>query len=243
MTWFDDNERKAYPLTGADDGLIPQDVIDDILVHTSAALGTELALTSMVITGLIVSVVFSINGTPVAYATVENTDDLVQVATPLEPIVAGTSGFVVFGSGIRRQLLNVSGNYPVLDSCVVLFEASPTAPTLIVQGRELFGRVTLEAGTDISITAEDVVIQGVGTRRAAVFRLADGIRGEPVGALFRSAEADLQTAPVRLINGCPPPLEIRVVVVKELPTEADVTVVTDVLNHTIAIVDGGVPCS
>lgn len=243
MTWFDDNERKAYPLTGEDDGAIPQDVLVDVLVHAPVSLGTRLELTSMVVSRLIVSVVFSIAGTPVAYATVPNTDDLVQAETPLNAITAGVSGFVVLGSGIRRELLNVSGSYPVLDSCVILFQSAPTTPTLTVQGRELFGQVILEAGTDVTITAEDVSIQGVGTKRAAVFRLSSTVRGDPVGAAFRSAEADLATPAVRLINGCPPPLALAVVVIKELPTEASVTVTPDVPNHAIAFIDGGEPCS
>jgi hypothetical protein len=167
----------------------------------------------------------------------------VQSEVVLEPIVSGVSGFVVFGSGILRQRLNVTGSYPLQDSCVILFTAAPTTPTLMVQGRELFGQVVLEAGSDIEITAEDLTIQGVGVKRCAVFRLASAVRGEPVSSEYRSAEADLLTPPIRLINGCPPPLSMAVIVVKELPTEADVTVVPDAANHAVVFLDAGEPCA
>jgi hypothetical protein len=243
MTWFDDNERKSYPLTGADDGMVPQDVLVDVLIHAPASLGSMVELTSIVVTGLVVSVVFSIAGVPVAYVTTENNTDLVQTEVALNPIVSGVSGFVAFGSGILRQRLNVTGSYPVQDGCVVLFTAAPTTPTLTVQGRELFGQVALEAGSDIEITAETLVIQGLGPKQCAVFRLAPAVRGEPVSSSYRSAEADLLTPPIRLINGCPPPLSLAVVVIKELPTEADVTVVPDAGNHAIMFTDTGEPCS
>jgi hypothetical protein len=243
MTWFDDNERKAYPLTGDDDGAIPQDVLADLLIHAPNALGTSVAVTSVVVTSLVVSVVISISGTPAAYATIENSPDLAQTEVPLSAIVSGVSGFVVFGSGVQRQRLNVTGTYAVQDSCVVQFEASPTTPTLMVQGRELFGQVVLEAGADIEITAENVVIDGLGTKRAAVFRLAAGVRGEPVAAAYRSAEATLLTPPVRLINGCPPPLSLAVVTIRELPTEAVIGVAADPVNHAIRFVDSGAPCT
>jgi len=244
MTWLDDNERKSYPLIGDDDGMVPHDVIVDLMLYGPATLGSRATLTSVVVTDLVVSVVISVAGVPVAYLTVPNTEDLVQTpGVPLEPVVAGTSGFIVFGSGIRRRRLNVTGTYHIVDAAVILFDSAPTTPTLLVQGRELFGRVTLEAGSDIEITAEDVVIQGVGTRRAAVFRLASGVRGEPVGTSYKSAEADLGTPAVRSINGIPPPLQLAVVVIKELPTEADVTVVPDPGNHAVGFLDYGEPCA
>jgi hypothetical protein len=243
MTWYDDNERRAYPLTGDDDGAVPADIVVDILVHAPQGLGAALSVASVVVTSLVVSVVLAIDGAPVAYVTAENTEDLVQNAVPVAPIAAGVSGFVTFGSGIRRQRLNVTGTYGVLDSCLVSFPVSPSVPTLTVQGRSLFGRVVIEAGTDITITAEDVVIDGVGTRRAAVIRLAEAVRGEPVGAGFKSAEAALATSPVRLINGVPPPLQIQTVVIKELPTEAAVDVVPDTVNHAVVFRDHGEPCA
>ncbi|HPS76605.1 MAG TPA: hypothetical protein PLS53_00455 [Thermoanaerobaculaceae bacterium] len=243
MTWFDDNERKSYPLVGDDDGLVPHDILVDVMVYAPSAVGTRLTLTSIAVTDLVVSVVFSLDGTPACYATVTNSEDLVQSSVQLEPIATGVSGFVVFGSGIRRRRLNVTGTYGVVDSAAVLFDSAPLTPTLTVQGRELFGRVTLEAGSDVSITAENVVIQGVGTRRAAVFRLVEAVRGEPVGAAFKSAEADLPAPAVRSINGIPPPLDLAMVVIKELPTEADVDVVPDATNHAITVLDHGEPCA
>ena len=243
MTWFDDNERKSFPLVGDDDGAVPQDILVDVLLHVPAATGSQVELTSIAVTALVVSVVFSVAGVPVAYATVENNADLVQATVPLVPIVTGVSGFVVLGSGIQRHRLNVTGTYKVLDACVISFPAVPTLPTLTAQGRELFGQVTLQAGPNVEITAEDVVIMGVGTRRAAVFRLAAAVSGEPVGTAYRSAEANLTLPAVRLINGIPPPLQIAVVTVKELPTEASVTVAEDIPDHAIDLVDDGEPCA
>lgn len=243
MTWYDDNERISYPLLGEDDGAIPADVLVDILLHAPSSLGSQVEVSSIAVTGLVVSVVLSIAGTPVAYATVENSPDLVQVSVPLVAITPGASGFVVFGSGIQKHRLNITGSYPVMDSCVILFEDPAADPTLRVGGHAFTGQVQLKAGPEISITAEPVVIQGQGSQLAAVIRLAPAAQGEPVGAAYKSAEANLRTPPIRTINGIPPPLTIEVIVVKELPTEAGVVLVEDVANHAIRLRDLGAPCT
>ena len=242
MTWYDDNERISYPLLGEDDGAIAADILADLLLHAPAALGSQVVLTSISVTALVVSVVFSVGGAPVAYATVENTSDLVQAQVPLVPIVAGVSGFVVFGSGITRRRLNVTGAYAVMDSCVILFTAPVTNPTLQVGGNAFTGQVRLQAGSEVTITAELVSILGYGPQLAAVIRLADAVRGEPVGAQYKSAEATLRTPPIRTINGIPPPLTVKVLVVKELPTAPDVVLIEDPVNHAIVLQDAGAPC-
>jgi hypothetical protein len=148
MTWFDDNERKSYPLVGDDDGAVPHDILVDVMVYAPSSLGAHLELMSIAVTDLVVSVVFSIAGTPAAYATVANGEDLVQAPVQLEPIASGVSGFVVFGSGIRRHRLNVTGTYGVLDSAVVLSDSAPTTPTLTVQGRDGDGFTALDDWLD-----------------------------------------------------------------------------------------------
>ena len=242
MTWYDDNERISYPLLGEDDGAIASDILVDLLLHAPSSLGSQAAVTSIAVTGLVVSIVVSVSGTPVAYATVENAPGLPQTEIPLVPIYPGTSGFVVFGTGIRRERLNITGTYPVMDSCVILFTDPVANPTLRVGGHAFTGQVHLRAGAGIEITAETLVIQGQGPQVAAVIRLAPAYRGEPVGAAYKSAEANLATPPVRTINGIPPPLTIQVVVVKELPTEANVALVEDIPNHAVILRDQGEPC-
>lgn len=250
MTWFDDNEQKAYPLVGDGDFAIAHDVLCDVMVHAPDSLGDQAAVTSISVTGLIVSVVISIGGTPAAYVTVPNTEDLIQAPQELQAIASGVSGTVTFGSGIRLRRLRVDGSYPLVDGSLISFHIGLTAPTAVLRGTDLFGRVGLVAGEGIVVEPRELRIQkedlSVITTTAAVIGLEAGSRLTPVNPCEVSAEAgELRTPPIREINGVPPDgagdIDLVALTIQRVPTDGTITPASPEAGKII-FTDTGEPC-
>ena len=237
MSWYDENELIAFPLVGDDDFAIPPDVIADVLIHAPAALGGQAVVTSLSVTGIVVSIVISIGGSPAGFVTVENTPDLVQVPQEIQPVAAGVSGTVTFGSGITRHRLRVDGAYALVDASLIRFDVDLTNPTAILGGTDLFGRVALQAGDGYVVEPRELRIQkedtSVVTVTAAVIGLAEGRRLEPLNPCEVSAEtAELQAPPVREVNGVSPDaagnIDVVALTVQLDPAEGVVTLTSPV---------------
>ena len=250
MTWFDDNQTRAWPLVGDDDYAIAHDVLVDVMVHAPDSLGGQAAVTSISVTGLVVSVVISIDGTPAGYVTVPNTPDLVHAPQELQPIASGISGTVTFGDGVLERRLRVDGTYDLVDEALISFPVDLSTPTAVLRGTDLFGRVALEAGEGITITAEELRVRkedlSIVTTTVAAIALDAESRLVPINPCEVSAEAgDLPTTPVREINGVPPDgagdIDLVALTIQRLPTDGTVSI-TATEPGEMTFTDTAEPC-
>ena len=249
MNWYADNEVRAYPLRGDDDGAIPQDILVDAFLQAPTTLGTALEIYSISVTPLVASVVFAINGEPVAYSTSSNTPDIVHRSLELSPIVAGVRGYFAWGSGVSRSALRVDGAYPLVDTALVGVPLSDDA-TLSLRGHPLTGRVRLIPGPGMRIESGvmDVRLEDttVITTPVAIVRLAGDIRLLPLSPCEISAEASASPQPIRGINGVVPhpdtgDIDLVPLVVKRLESEPDITLESS--PGGLIIRDYGEPCA
>jgi hypothetical protein len=249
MTWYDNNEGIAYPLVGHDDLAIPHSVLVDAVVHAPAAYGSELIVQSISVTALVVSVVFAIDGTPAAYATVAQ-PAAVHEPIPLTPIRAGVSGFCVLGHGIERERLRVDGTYQLVAESLISYPGDVAAATLTSGGHALTGLVKLLAGSGLTVTPELLRIQmpdtTVVTVTCAVISAVDATLIDPVTPCHRAVDGSPLVSAISSINGVPPhpvtgAVDVLVIALRESTADPNVTMTT--LLDQLVITDEGTPCA
>ncbi len=245
MTWYDDNAQKAYPLTGNDDFGVPPDILVDALVYAPEVLGTILTLRSISVTPLVCSVVLSIDGVDVAYATRLQAQMPEYATIQLTPLVAGVSGFVVFGEGIRLTALRVDGPYTFLPECLIRYPYDATNPTVTVGGHVITGLVKLQVGAGMSITRESLRIRKedtsiVTTDCALVSIDDDRLKVDAIPAGMRPAEGSPDVPPIASIEGVEPDTDGDIAIVIENILERPSDPIVAITGVTLT--DGGQPC-
>jgi hypothetical protein len=250
MTWFDNNELISYPLVDDSSGL-DHDVIVDLLIHVPGGFG-DIVISSISVTALVVSVVLSAGGEVIAYITVENTADIVQIPLDLEPVVSGVSGTITLGSGITRRRLRLDGAFAVLPECVIVYPLGSSDPTVTVHGIPIGGRVSMVAGPGVEITAETMRVRlqdsSIVTTTVAKIGLIATNRLVAMNPCEVSAEAEaLRTPPIREINGVLPDingnLEVVAVTIMKAPGEPVVSIVDSGVPGRIFVSDPGDACA
>lgn len=245
MSYYDDNELIAFPLTGNDDLGIPSDVIVDVLIHAPAALGTNLAIRSISVTGLLVSIIFTIDGTDVAVLTALQPEP--QTMLEVTPLLPGVEGFVVLGFGVTRRRLRVDGSYPLMPEALLSYQSSGST-TLSANGHTMTGLVKLTVGAGLSIAARTLTMQtesGVVTALAAVVSITDeSLLVDPVPPCLRSPDGTPKIQPLVGINDvvpdCSGDIGLVIVNVREIPTDAGIVMATKPQGITLS--DEGTPC-
>jgi hypothetical protein len=246
MTWYDQNELIAYPLTGADDNAIPSDVLVDCIVNAPIALGTQLVLRSISVTGLLVSVILRIGSTDVAYLTVPMATLQTHLAIPVVPLAPGVSGFIAFGSGVHQHQLRVDGAYAFMPESLISYQYDAVNPTMTVGGHAMTGLVKLVPGPGLRITGatlrvkrEDAAI--VVTPCALISITNPALLSDPIPESVRPAEGDPAVQPIATINGVAPDsggnITLVVETILQQPTDPVITLVGTQLQ------DGGTPCA
>ena len=246
MTWYDHNETIAYPLTGNDDNMIPQDVLVDCIVYAPASLGTQLIMRSISVTGLLVSVIFKIGTTDVAYVTLPTATLQTHLAIQLIPLAPGVSGFVAFGNGVNLHQLRVDGTYDLMPECLVSYQYDSVDVTLSAGGHPMTGLVSLTVGaglkivgTTLKIKREDSVI--VDTPCALISITDPALLTDPIPESVLPAEGNPGVLPIASINGVFPDddgnIAFTLVNVLQLPSDPVITLVGTELQ------DGGTPCA
>ena len=245
MTWYDSNEQIAYPLTGNDDNMIPQDVLVDCVVNAPESLGTQLLLHSISVTGLLVSVILRIGSTDVAYLTVPMSTLQTHLALALTPLVAGVSGFIAFGNGVYQHQIRVDGAYDFMPECLISYTYDGTDPTLSVGGHVMTGLVKLTVGPGLSIVGttlrikrEDAVI--VDTKCALISIVNTSLFTDPIPPSVLPAEGNPVVLPIASINGVYPDsggnLALALENINQNPADPVITLVGTQFQ------DGGTPC-
>ncbi len=252
MTFYDDNQLRSYPLTGNDDGLLPADCVVDCLVHAVDALGKNLAIASFSSTPGLISVVLSIDGVHVAYATVPRSAFVPHTQVDLIPVVPGASGFIVFGNGLEREQFRVDGPYPLVDEALISYPGATVGGrvvTLETLGHELFGTVLLEGAGGLEVVGRTMRVKKedgsiVTTPVALVRPVLPSLSRDPVSACWMAAEASLSPGGARSLNGVPPSLtgqlEIQVVNIREVTSTPRLLLGSS--GTSILLVDEGRPC-
>jgi hypothetical protein len=238
-------------LVGEDDNQIPQDLIVDCIVHAPSSLGTSLTLSSISVTDLLVSVVLSIDGDPAAYLTLPLADVATHQPLALTAIADGVSGFIAFGEGVNRTNLRADGAYLFMPECLISYEFDDVNPTVVAGGHAFTGLVSLDVGTGLQITAEELRVRNedltITTTTVALISVIDeAIYNDPIPACLRPAEGVNNVLAITEINGVKPDcadgnIDLQFVNIRELPTDAGVTVVQTAQGLTIR--DEGEPCS
>lgn len=250
MTWYDNNEIISYPLVDDSSGL-DHDVIVDLLLHTPGGFG-DVVVSSISVTALVVSVVISAGSEVIAYITVANSPDIIQVPLDLEPVLSGVSGTITLGSGISRRRLRLDGSFAVLPECVIVYPLGASDPTATVHGIPLGGRISLVAGAGVEITAETMRVRlqdsSIVTVPVAKIGLLATNRLLALNPCEVSAEAEaLRTPPIREINGVLPDLngnlEIVAITILKDPGEPEVSIVDSLVPGRIFLLDPGDTCA
>lgn len=250
MSFYDDNELIAFPLVGDDNFLIPHDVLVDCVIHAPAALGTQLAIRSMSLTDLLVSIVLTIDGTDAAYLTVPLTSVTVHGPVEVQPIQDGVSGFLAFGEGINRHNLRVDGTYRLLPECLISYQFDATNPTLAVGPYSLKGLVSLETGDGLTIEPVTMRVRNedasITTTLVGLVTVTDvSIYDDPIPGCLRPAEGSPFISPITSINDVQPDcsgiMTLQIVNVQETPDAPTITPV--IVPMGISWRDEGTPCS
>lgn len=245
MSYYDDNELIAFPLMGTDDLGIPSNILVDALIHAPASLGTNLAIRSISVTGLVVSMIFTIDGVDVATITAVQPEP--QAMLEVTGLVDGVEGFVVLGYGILSQRLRVDGNYPLMPEALLSYQSSG-ATTLSANGHAMPGLVQLTAGVGLTVAARTLTMQtesGVVTALAAVVSITDeAILVDPVPPCLRSPDGTPKIQPLVGINDvvpdCSGNIDLTIVNVREIPIDPGINVA--VKPQGITLSDEGTPC-
>lgn len=245
MSYYDDNELISFPLTGNDDLGIPSDVIVDVLIHAPATLGTNLAIRSISVTGLLVSIIFAIDGTDVAVLTALQPEP--QTMLEVTPLIDGVEGFVVLGFGALSRRLRVDGSYPLMPETLLSYQSSG-ATTLNANGHAMPGLVQLQAGAGLSIEARTLTMQtesGIVTAAAIVVSITDeSLLVDPVPPCLRSPDGTPKIQPLVGINDvvpdCSGNIDLVFVNVREIPTDPGIDVA--IKPQGITLSDEGTPC-
>lgn len=216
MDWFNQNELRRYPLR-EDSAAVPESgefPPDGLICDLAAVIPADysLCLRQFSITGLMVSVSFAdaTTGAGLLVGTWARPLTPYQAYT-LTPLVAGTSGFIVFGLDIVDRT-TCSGLFPVTDPLLIDQRAVLTAESGKVEevsvlgpsSTSLSGLVKLVAGDNIILSADGQTIN-VGLKAA--------VRQELVGPCDRHGAFDVCGAPpVRTINGVPADSEGKIII-------------------------------
>lgn len=194
--WYALNATRPYPLddsaTGTtDDGdAIKGGILVDCHLRFPRTLGRYVFLGGLTVTDRLVTAVFlaaesqTTTSGFVPLAAVNLVKPLVEGRHyPVQALVAGVGGFVVFGDVTESRSFRFATPQQslLLPRCARAYDPLPI-PTLRKLGRDvgLSNLVTLKQGTDIEIVKEEVDIEGVGLRDAIVIRLKDNITGTNV---------------------------------------------------------------
>lgn len=251
MTFYDNNQLIAFPLTGVDVDAIPSSVIVDTVIYAPSSLGTQLQLLSISVTDLVVSCVLGINGISVAYITQLQANTDIHVPYDVTPIVPGVVGFMTFGEGIRTERLRVDGTFPFMHESLISFVYNQSSPTLTAGGNPFFGMVTLEVGTGLTISGQTLTIRKedssiVTTPAALISILTPSLYNDPIPPCLLPADANVVSPPIRSINGVAPTttgaIFLTLEVVKQLPAEPDIDQSVPLFSRTIYWLDHGQPC-
>ncbi len=250
MSFYDDNELIAFPLVGIDDNSIPHDIIVDCVIHAPSSLGTVLAIRSISCTGLLVSLVLTIDGTDAAFITTPLVGLTIHQPVQVEGIADGVSGFVAFGAGVERTSLRVDGTYPLLPESLISYQFDSVQPTLAVGSYQLKGLVSLDVGPGLSLTSSVMRVRNedatITTTTVGLVGVVDpSILNDPIPGCLRPAEGNPLVSPITSINGVAPDcsglLTIQVVNVLQTPADPEVAAVVGPMG--LNLLDGGTPCA
>ncbi len=206
--WYTTNTQRKYPLddtaTGIDDSgnMLPNNILADAAVRFPETLGNALYVGAVTVTANLVTVLLAAYrrtacgessssvaeesvGTAVAAVSLPLSDVVEDRAYPLEPLVDGVGGWLVFGEGIREAYL---GKFSAPEqSCLAPRAARPyplfpvTSVGKLGRSTSLKGLVSLLGGNDIKIEKGYRSIEGV-ERPCFIFSLetSDGDRYTPL---------------------------------------------------------------
>lgn len=206
--WYNANEQRSWPLDEtstlqADDyARVPPDVLVDLSLTFSSAIGRRASLSAMFVGSSALSLlIVSEDGTDLAALTLGTQDFIPGRSYQLTPLHASASGWVAFGSGVTR--IADSGR-PLRLRFTTPGQArfTPRAARGISSGRieywkhrgartGLEGLIDLAVGGDLKISLEEMSLAGA-VRQALVFNLvnttADPTRHVPSLYAGRCAE-------------------------------------------------------
>jgi hypothetical protein len=186
QNWYNLQSTRRYPLddisTGVDDSgaFIRDDILVDCHIRFPSTLGEYLYVQGLTVSAGIVTVVFGVansvdaaSGATVAVVSVPQPVEP-YVHVPIRPMVAGISGWVVFGPGVVE---NFSGRYTTPQQTLVQPRSArkyrplpiPTMGKLNLAA-SLQGVVNLLATTPVTATYETIAHDGI-DYPAIVFRL------------------------------------------------------------------------
>jgi hypothetical protein len=227
QNWYNLQSTRRYPLddisTGVDDAgaFIRDDIIVDCHIRFPNTLGTYLYVQGVTVSAGIVTVLFGVANT--VNATTGTTIAAVSVAKPVAPyvhynisgLVAGVSGWVVFGPGVTE---NFVGRYTTPKQTLLQPRSARAyrplpIPTLgkLNLGTALQGVVTLLGSTPITAKYELITYSGR-TYPAIVFRLDTtdlsldyNSLSQFLGPCSQRPESDTcPRTPIETINGIAP---------------------------------------
>jgi hypothetical protein len=192
--WYDRNSLRLYPFDDLascrdDAGLTPPlGLICDLRIVFPGHVGTFLTLSALTVAPRLITAVFSASdlsvtesGTPILtpVAALSLAGSVVPFRPyPIEALVPGAGGWVVFGAAADASRVPYAGRFTqlsqgaILPRCAAAYRPLPI-PYLRKRGvsSALSGVVTLAAGTDIEVISDTRVIEGQSVP-ALIVRLA-----------------------------------------------------------------------
>ena len=209
MDWFNQNELRRYPLSETSaanpvTGEFPPDgLICDLAVTVPAAYRGLVCLRQFAVTDRLVSVSLAASGTNIGLAVGTYARPVTPYrAYPLVPLIAGVSGYVVFGTD-AVGIVSAAGVFDPADPLLLDQHASlPVESGLVSRisrsggdSTYLTGLVKLVAGGNVTITAVGNTIY---------IGLIAAVRSELVGPCDKRGAFDsCGGVPMRSINGVP----------------------------------------
>lgn len=248
MTWYDDNQLRAYPLVGHDDYRIPHNILVDCVVQAPDTITGIAQVISISVTPMVVSVLIGIGGVVVASLTIGQDSAQPGIPYDLVPALQGVSGFVAFGDGIKTSSLRVDGPVDLVPQALVSYTADPLNATLVALGQPFQGLVQLTVSPDLSLTARSLrLFNGTGVQVVNAYVLSavsTGALEDPVSACWRRADGVLGRTPLRSVAGVPPDtagaLTLQVFEVRQTTDAPAVT--ASARADGMTLVDNGLMC-
>jgi hypothetical protein len=214
IEWYNENANRTYPLdedvskVGLYGGVLPDDILVDIVVAIPWTLADTLYVSGVTITPLLMSVsIASTTAGGLLAVSALKEDDNINRALIMDQVTPGISGMVAFGPGVLNHSalslrFNSLAQSQLTARAARISQAGPVPTIGLFNGSPdlaLSGVIDLEAGPDINIFREGQTV---------VFELAAEVRQDFLGPCDSGAATDsCGRTPIRKINTVPPDVD------------------------------------